>query len=58
MTNDDQLLKTSSDGRWGADDKTKTDPKRAEYDDETATQGQRKDTTVKKIDMWIIYSYR
>lgn len=33
LTNDDQLLKTSS-------------------------EGQKKDTTVKKIDMWIIYSYR
>ena len=51
-------MKTSSDGRWGTDGKTKTDPKRAEYDDETATQGQKKDTTVKKIDMWITYSFR
>ena len=58
LTNDDQLLKTSSDGRWGTDDKTKTDPKRAEYDGEAARQGQKKDTTVKKIDMWIANSSR
>ena len=45
------MLKLLSAGRKNADDKTITDLKRAEYNDETVTLGQMKDITDRKIDM-------
>ena len=45
------MLKLLSAGRKNADDKTITDLKRAEYNDETVTFGQMKDITDRKIDM-------
>ena len=47
-SDDSQLLKVVSSTRWDADGKTIYNLSSAQYDDETVTLGQMKDTTDKK----------